>query len=176
MSSPMRPSVPPGRPPPVTRVQLRPPLVLFQMPAPGPPAAKPKAVRRRVYVAAKRMSGLVGWMMRSVAPVLASTVSVRLQVRPPSVVMYTPRSGLAPKRWPTAATHTTSGFVGCTITRAMDCVSRRPLCVNVLPPSVDLYIPSPNEELWRLFGSPVPTYRMSALDGAMAMSPIECVV
>ncbi len=34
-------------------------------------------------------------------------------------------------------------------------------------------MPSPNEELCRLFGSPVPTQTMSGLEGAMAMSPIE---
>src|SRR5437868_3208377 len=115
-------------------------------------------------------------MIRSVAPVFASTVSVRFHVLPPSLLMKTPRSGFGPKRCPLAATHSTSGLVGCTTTRAMDCVSRRPICVNVFPPSVDLYIPSPNEEDWRLFDSPVPTYRMSGFEGEIAMSPIECVV
>src|SRR5690349_8082971 len=33
-------------------------------------------------------------------------------------------------------------------------------------------MPSPQEELWRLLGSPEPTQTMDGSDGAMAMSPI----
>src|ERR1700675_2985116 len=43
---------------------------------------------------------------------------------------------------------------------------------QVFPPSTDLYAPSPHEELWRLFGSPVPTHTTDGSDGAIAMSPI----
>jgi hypothetical protein len=46
---------------------------------------------------------------------------------------------------------------GCTTMRAMLCVSFSPMNFQVLPASVDLYTPPPNDELWRLFGSPVPT-------------------
>src|SRR5918994_4362979 len=53
--------------------------------------------------------------------------------------------------------------------------SRRPMCCQVLPPSVDLYTPSPNETLLRVFDSPVPTQITSGLLGASAMSPIEMV-
>src|ERR1700726_2953450 len=45
------------------------------------------------------------------------------------------------------------------------------LC-HVLPPSSDLYAPSPHDELCRLFGSPVPTHTTEGSDGAMAISPI----
>src|SRR6266567_9635587 len=47
-----------------------------------------------------------------------------------------------------------------------------PIFFQVLPPSSDLYAPSPQEELWRLFGSPVPTHTIDGSDGATAMSPI----
>src|ERR1700730_5432097 len=43
---------------------------------------------------------------------------------------------------------------------------------QVLPPSTDLYAPSPHDELCRLFGSPVPTHTTDGSEGAMAMSPI----
>src|SRR5579864_4338609 len=43
---------------------------------------------------------------------------------------------------------------------------------QVLPPSSDLYAPSPQDELCRLFGSPVPTHTTDGSDGAIAMSPI----
>src|SRR6202030_582855 len=45
------------------------------------------------------------------------------------------------------------------------------LC-HVLPPSSDLYAPSPHDELCRLFGSPDPTHTTEGSDGAIAMSPI----
>src|SRR5713226_3530103 len=51
-------------------------------------------------------------------------------------------------------------------------VASRPIFFQVLPPSSDLYAPSPHEELWRLLGSPVPTHTTEGSDGAMAMSPI----
>src|SRR5712672_3876338 len=43
---------------------------------------------------------------------------------------------------------------------------------QVFPPSTDLYAPSTHDELWRLFGSPVPTHTTEGSDGAIAMSPI----
>src|SRR5256714_11643404 len=47
-----------------------------------------------------------------------------------------------------------------------------PMFFQVFPPSSDLYAPSPQEELCRLFGSPVPTHTMDGSEGAIAMSPI----
>src|SRR6266436_5350818 len=38
--------------------------------------------------------------------------------------------------------------------------------------STDVYAPSPQEELCRLFGSPVPTQTTEGSEGAMAMSPM----
>src|SRR5258708_3650565 len=51
-------------------------------------------------------------------------------------------------------------------------VAWSPIFFQVFPPSSDLYAPSPQEELWRLFGSPVPTHTIDGSDGAIAMSPI----
>jgi len=79
-----------------------------------------------------------GSIARSVKPVFSSMYFTLFHVRPPSVVRYTPRSGLGPNRCPGTATYTTSGLRGSITMRAMVCVSRRPMCVNVLPPSVVL--------------------------------------
>src|SRR6266513_60892 len=51
-------------------------------------------------------------------------------------------------------------------------VNSSPIFFQVLPPSSDLYAPSPQEELCRLFGSPVPTHTTDGSEGAIAMSPI----
>src|SRR5438552_13893617 len=47
-----------------------------------------------------------------------------------------------------------------------------PIFFQIFPLSNDLYAPSPQEELCRLFGSPVPTHTTEGSVGAMAMSPI----
>src|SRR5687767_10991284 len=46
-STAMRPSGPPGKPPPDSRVQVSPPSVDFQRPLPGPPPFMQHVVRRR---------------------------------------------------------------------------------------------------------------------------------
>src|SRR6266481_3974281 len=51
-------------------------------------------------------------------------------------------------------------------------VASSPIFFQVLPPSTDLYAPSPQEELCRLFGSPVPTQTTEGSEGAIAMSPM----
>src|SRR5260370_6912318 len=51
-------------------------------------------------------------------------------------------------------------------------VASNPIFFQVFPASSDLYAPSPQEELWRLLGSPVPTHTTDESDGAIAMSPI----
>src|SRR6267378_173035 len=56
--------------------------------------------------------------------------------------------------------------------RPMCRVASSPIFFQVFPPSSDLYAPSPQEELCRLFGSPVPTHSTDGSDGAIAMSPI----
>src|SRR3990172_470485 len=95
----------------------------------------------------------------------------RRQVRPPSVVLNTPRSGFGFHRLPRAATYAMSGLVGCTMTLPMCRVSTSPRWVHVLPASVERYMPLPHEVLWRLFCSPVPAQITSGLDGEIATSP-----
>src|SRR5580692_2867602 len=56
--------------------------------------------------------------------------------------------------------------------RPMCSVARSPMFCHVFPASSDLEIPSPHEELCRLFGSPVPTHTTAGSDGAIAISPI----
>src|SRR5690348_11879520 len=56
------------------------------------------------------MPGLDGSMARLIAPVPSFTYRIFFQVLPPSVVLNTPRCGLEAKRWPSAATYTTSGL------------------------------------------------------------------
>src|ERR1700730_5612422 len=51
-------------------------------------------------------------------------------------------------------------------------VNSSPIFFQVFPLSSDLYAPSPQEELCRLFGSPVPTHTTDGSDGAIAVSPI----
>src|SRR5439155_3806538 len=56
--------------------------------------------------------------------------------------------------------------------RPIWCVASSPVFFQVFPPSTDLYAPSPQDELCRLLGSPVPTHTTEGSDGAIAMSPI----
>src|SRR5256886_5973186 len=138
----------------------------------GPPPLNPKGVRRRSYAAAYSVSGLSGSMAMSLTPVSSLIFSTCDQVFPPSTVLYTPRSGFGPHRCPSAATYTISGLFGWITIRPMWRVASSPIFFQVFPLSSDLYAPSPQEELCRLFGSPVPTHTTEGSDGAIAMSPI----
>src|SRR5947209_1041126 len=68
-----------------------------------------------------------------------------------------------------------SGFVGWMTIRPMWWLSGSPIAVQLLPPSIDLYTPSPHETLLRGFASPVPTQTMSGFEGATATAPRETV-
>src|SRR3954471_6764784 len=83
-----------------------------------------------------------------------------------------PRSGVGAQMFPSAATYTRSGLVGCTMTCEICRVGRSPSDVHVLPASVDFHTPSPCETLPRMSNSPPPTYTTSGLDGATAMAPM----
>src|SRR5262245_19930890 len=98
MSSAMRPIVPRGRPllPVGIFVHLLPPSVLCHRPLPGPPPTNPHADRWRSYIETHRFSGLLGSMMRSVAPVSRLPNRTFVQFLPPSVVLNTPRSSFGP--------------------------------------------------------------------------------
>src|ERR1051326_6746113 len=127
------------------------------MPLPGPPPLKPHAVRCRWYIAAQRFCGLLGSITISVALVFSSTYSVFVHVLPPSVVMNTPRSAFGPYRWPPTAIHTVFGSRGWTMRRPSVCAFLKPMLLNVYPPSVLLYSPSPYDVVCRLLASPVAT-------------------
>ena len=51
--------------------------------------------------------------------------------------------------------------------------SPSPMLVQLRPPSVDRYTPSPQELARVLAGSPVPTQTTSGSDGATATAPVE---
>ena len=59
--------------------------------------------------------------------------------------------------------------------RAMWRVSFRPMNFQFLPASTDLYAPSLQEEIWRLFASPVPTQTIFVLEGATVTSPTDII-
>ena len=63
---------------------MSPPSVLFQMPLPGPPERIFQGWRVWSQNAAYRMRGLVGSMLRSLAPASSSTKSTFSQLFPPS--------------------------------------------------------------------------------------------
>ena len=104
MPSPIFPSVDVGRPFPWTRFQVVPPSRDIQMPLPAPPEVRPQVWISNCHVAAKRMRGLFGSMIRSEAPVLSFTKSTFSHDLPPSMVRKIPRSGCGPYAWPSEAT------------------------------------------------------------------------
>ena len=65
------------------------------------------------------------------------------------------------------------GSVGCSTTRAMLPVSRRPRNAQVAPPSVERYTPPPHVLDWRLFCSPVPAQMTFESPAKIARSPKE---
>src|SRR6266581_4324565 len=67
-----------------------------------------------------------------------------------------------------------SGLVGWITTRPMRPVKSRPRCCQVLPASVDLYMPLPIEIWLRIHASPVPAHTTFSSDGATASAPIDC--
>src|SRR3954471_23375901 len=93
----------------------------------------------------------------SFAPVQSSGPRILLHVFPPSVVLYTPRSPPFRQSGPCAATYTTSELRGSITMRAMCSDSLRPVFVQLLPPSIDLYTPSPYATTRCALFSPVPT-------------------
>src|SRR5579862_4985410 len=113
------------------------------MPLPGPPLEKVQCLRYSCHIPAYSTCGFDGSIARLIAPVPSFTYRIFFQVLPPSVVLNTPRSGLGANMWPRAATYTTSGLLGSTRIQLMMWVSPRPMNDHDLPPSVDLYIPSP---------------------------------
>src|ERR1043165_10249088 len=119
------------------------------------------------------MRGLVGSMLMSIPPAFGPRESTFLQVLPPSRVRNTPRSGFGPCAWPSAATYAMSGSCGCTRTLPMLRVFSSPRWVQVFPPSVERYTPSPCETLPRMHASPMPAYTTFGSDAATAIAPTD---
>src|SRR5207245_11173791 len=106
-------------------------------------------------------------------PAWSLTNLTSCQVAPPSVVLYSPRSGLAAQACPSAATYTMLAFDGWTTMRPMAPLFSRPLSFQVSPPSEDLKMPQPGEMVLRESSSPVPAQTCVVWLGAMAGSPRE---
>ena len=143
IASPMRPRAPVGSP-----------FVIFchVLPAsddlysaePGPASRMVHARRNRSMDAAYSTLESLGLATTSMNPVVSlSPLSTRAHVLPPSEVLYTPRSPPERYRGPCAATYTVLGSLASIAMRPMCHVSLSPMFAHVLPPSVDLYTPSP---------------------------------
>src|SRR3954469_1799941 len=122
----------------VISVQCSPPSVDLYRPDPGPPDDISHSLRCASHIAAYMMSGLFGSMLMSTPPVLWSLYRTLRPVLPPSVVLKIPRSSLGPPYLPKAATKTMSGFFGWMRIFAIASTFLNPMCVHVLPASVDL--------------------------------------
>src|SRR5688572_10243605 len=133
----MRPIIPAGIPGfRVISVHVSPPSVDLKSPEPGPPLDIVYSLRNASHSAAYMTFGFARSMERSMAPVLSSRYSTLRHVRPPSVLLNTPRSAFGAPCLPKAATNTISGFVGWMRILEMFSDDARPECVHVLPASV----------------------------------------
>src|SRR5690242_19200854 len=153
----MRPRIPLGNPFPVSCFHVSPPSVDRYNPLPAPPLEKFHGCRRACHRAAYTIRASCGSKLTSIAPVFSSLYSTFVQDLPPSVLRNTPRSVFGPNAWPSAATSTMSGLAGSTMTAPICRLSRSPAWLQLLPPSLDLYTPSPQVMFPRGAASPVPT-------------------
>src|SRR5690606_9521927 len=107
-------------------------------PEPGPPLESIHSVRYASQKPAYMTCGFDGVSARSTAPARSLRYSTLRQVLPPSVLLNTPRSSFGPNSRPSAATYTRSQLVGWMRMRPIARASVSPMCVQVLPASVDL--------------------------------------
>ena len=115
-------------------------------------------------------------MITSVAPVLVLRYNILFQVFPPSFVLYTPRSSLSLHKAPKTPIYISSVLFGFMVMEAMRSDFSKPIFVQLLPPSVVLYNPSPIETEFRVQISPVPTQiTLSGSLGSTAIAPIDWV-
>ena len=127
-----------GSPLPLSFFQVSPPSLDVNRPLPGPPLSRPQVFISSCHMPAKAMRGLLGSSTTSEQPVFLSTKRTLSHVLPPSAVRKTPRSGCGPYAWPRAQARTTSGFRGSIAILPIRPVRSSPMCVQVLPASVDL--------------------------------------
>ena len=69
-----------------------------------------------------------------------------------------------------------SGLVGWMRIREIACEPEKPMCVHVLPASVDLYTPSPGMMLPRMQASPMPMKTTSGFDSETATAPTDALL
>ena len=84
------------------------------------------------------MSGFLVSRTTSVMPVSGLIVRIAVQVVPPSVVLYSPRSPPEDHSGPCDATYTVFGLRGSIAMRPMCSDVARPMRFHVFPPSADL--------------------------------------
>ena len=121
-----------------SRVHVVPPSRERNTPLPGPPLSGPHGFNWSCHIPARRIREFFGFIATSEQPVFSSTKRTRFHVLPLSVVRNTPRSGCGPDAWPSAHANATLASAGSTTSRAMRPVFSSPICVHVLPASVDL--------------------------------------
>src|ERR1039457_6014257 len=96
----------------VSSFHVSPPSVDFKIPPPGPPELSDQGVRYAFQNAAYSTFGSLASSARSEIPVWSSRYRTFRHVRPPSVVLKTPRCSFGPKACPSTPTQTMLGFVG----------------------------------------------------------------
>src|SRR6185437_15088369 len=170
-----RPCATVGRPWP-TCFQVAPSSVDLNKPLPGTPLSALWPVHGACRVAhstAYTVCGSAGSSATCTAPTSGFLYSTCWKDLPPSAERYTPRSVFGPYGWPSTATNNLFSSCGSTTIEAICWPSRKPRCCQVLPASVDLYMPSPVDRSGRIRPSPEPTYMTLGLDLATARSPTE---
>ena len=154
--------------------QFSPPSVDLYKALFSPPELNDQAVLLNSHIEAYKVFGLEGSIAKSAHPVELFRNKIFSQVSPPSVDLKTPLSSLSDQSAPKTATYISLEFSGLTIMFAILSEFSSPIFFQLLPPSVDLYKPSPIETLFLGHGSPVPTYMvLSGSLGSNSSAPID---
>src|SRR4029079_9949897 len=118
-------------------------------------------------------SGLRGSISTSVTPVCSEVSNALVQVLPPSRVTYRPRSPPSFHNGPCAATQTTFESRGSIAIVEMCSEVFSPMLCQVVPPSSDLYTPSPYCTARCELFSPLPTQIVNGFFGSIVPLPSE---
>src|ERR1017187_3912994 len=143
------------------------------MPLPGPPLDIFHSLRYASQSAAYITFGLVWSISTSMPPDSGPLYRTLRQLLPPSVDLKMPRSSLLTPYFPKSATNTMFGFVGWMRMREIASEFAKPMFVQVLPASVDLYAPSPGWISPRMHDSPVPMKTMFESLALTATAPTD---
>src|SRR6185437_2571074 len=115
-----------------------------------PPELKAYGNLLNSHVVAYIILGFVGSTATSAQPVFSFTYNILLHVCPPSVDLYKPLCLLSLHSGPGAATYILLSFLGSITIFAMCSVLSSPTFIQLSPPSVDLYKPSPIDAVLRI--------------------------